>query len=295
MRVVLVDDDFLALQGLKMELDSIGGIEIAGMYQDGDSALKAIRRICPDVVFLDIEMPGCNGLELFWRILEIQPYANIVFVTAFTQYALQAFELNSRDYLVKPVQKDRLLKTIARLRESRPLLPLKKIKIACFRHFSIHYEDRDINVNWRTRKAEELLAYLICKKGDFVAKEKIADALWPELDGDKSMANLYLTYYYITKQEAASGVIFPIESVRGKMRFCMDRVDCDLLEFDRFAEDCKTINSTNASLAENALALYTGHVFEDSYYSWVVGFQQEYERIQMNLRERLLYYYQHMV
>lgn len=295
MKVVLIDDEFPALQGLKMELDSIGGIEIGGMYEDGASALEAIRRIRPDVVFLDIEMPGCNGLDLFWRILEIQPDANIVFVTAFSQYALQAFELNSRDYLVKPVQKDRLLKTIARLTDRRSLLPAKKIRISCFGHFSIRYDGTDINVNWRTRKAEELLAYLVFIKGNYVAKEKIADALWPELDGDKSMANLYLTYYYVKKQEAASGVTFPIESARGKMRFCMDRVFCDLIEFDHLAEDCKTIDSTNASLAEHALALYTGHVFEDSYYSWVVGFQQEYERIQMNLRERLLHYYQHLV
>ncbi len=100
MKVVLIDDEYYALQGLKKELEELG-IEVAGMYEEGKKALSEINFINPDLVFLDIEMPGIYGLELFLELLEAKPDLDIVFVTAYNHYAVQAFELNALDYIVK--------------------------------------------------------------------------------------------------------------------------------------------------------------------------------------------------
>jgi len=282
MKVILVDDEYYALEGLRMELFEIGGIEIAGMYEDGQKFLEDLTNISPDIIFLDIEMPKINGFELLEKMLEKGITTNIVFVTAFDYYAVKAFEINAVDYIVKPVTKARLLKTLERIRletqESNYKNNNNKIEINCFKRFSIMAEGKEINTGWRTRKAEELIAYLLCEKGKFVSKEKIAEELWPEMDGEKSLSNLYLAYYYIKKQESKTGVKIPIESERGKMRIRLETVECDMLNYDKLVEASKDRNSRNRIyLMEKAAGLYQGSLMEEGYYSWVAGIQQHYD------------------
>ncbi len=123
MRAFLVDDEALALKRLSRMLSSTGRVEIAGQCADPEQAIPAIQAARPDVLFLDIEMPGLNGFEMLAR---IEPQPLIVFTTAYGQYALQAFGVNSIDYLLKPIeaaQLDRALDKIDRMRggaEPRP-------------------------------------------------------------------------------------------------------------------------------------------------------------------------------
>jgi len=116
LRVFLVDDEPLALRRLSRLLQATGRVEILGSTTDPEDAVAHLSREQVDVVFLDIEMPGMNGFEM----LTCLPHQQVViFTTAFDQYALRAFEVNSIDYLLKPVQPrhlDRALNKIARLR-----------------------------------------------------------------------------------------------------------------------------------------------------------------------------------
>lgn len=292
MRAVLIDDEYYALQGLQMVLDEIDGIEVVGMYEEGLSALTGVEALNPDLIFLDIEMPGLNGMELFKQILEIQKTPNIVFVTAYNHYAVQAFELNALDYVVKPVQKARLMKTLERL---QPLMGQtgggKKITLNCFGSLSILADGQEINIGWRTKKAEELVAYLLCQNGHFISKEKIAAALWPDLDGEKSVSNLYLAYYYLKKQEKNYGVLLPIESIRGKMRIRMEEVDSDVMRFESCQQSCHHIDDENIALAEKAVELYQGMLLEDRYYSWATEAQQHYELVYLELLKKIVDYF----
>ena len=116
MKVVIVDDEYYAMQGLKMELEDIGGIEIMGIYEDGSKMLDDIKEIRPDIIFLDIEMPQMNGFELLEKLADTGLSPTIVFITAYSHYAVKAFEINAIDYIVKPETKNRLLKTIERIK-----------------------------------------------------------------------------------------------------------------------------------------------------------------------------------
>ncbi len=293
MKAVIVDDEYYALQGLKMELEDIGGIEIAGIYEDGQKMLDELKEIRPDIIFLDIEMPQMNGFELFEQLMDTGCVPNIVFVTAYSQYAVKAYEINAIDYIVKPVTKSRLLKTLERI---KPVAAPKKkttIKINCFRHFSIMVNGKEINSGWRTRKAEELIAFLISEKGSFVSKDKIAEALWLEQEHESAMSNLYMAYYYVKKQENKTGVRIPIESERGKMRINAELIECDMLEFD------KLIDAGNGAYAdervaymEKAAELYQGALFEDGYYTWANTIQGHYEYRYVELLDSLIAYYQ---
>lgn len=115
MRVIIVDDEPLAREGIRARLERAGAIDIVGEGGDGDQAIDLIRRVKPDVVFLDIQMPGKTGLEVVAAVgLHDSPY--YVFVTAFDEHAIRAFEINALDYLVKPIADDRFLAALARTR-----------------------------------------------------------------------------------------------------------------------------------------------------------------------------------
>ena len=115
MRVIVVDDEPLAREGMVELLETHDGIEIAGAYPDAPAALPAIESIKPDAVFVDVQMPGMTGFELV-DALDLDPLPAIVFVTAYDEYAIRAFEVNAIDYLLKPVSTDRLGQTVARVR-----------------------------------------------------------------------------------------------------------------------------------------------------------------------------------
>jgi two-component system response regulator LytT len=116
LRTVLVDDEQLARDELGYLLGQLGGVEIVGHACNGFEALETIRRLNPDVVFLDVQMPGLTGFEVARRLLDDGPEAHIVFVTAYDQHAIEAFDVNAVDYLLKPVDPTRLDTAVDRVR-----------------------------------------------------------------------------------------------------------------------------------------------------------------------------------
>lgn len=115
LRLLIVDDEPLIRLGIRQAVAGAADVEIAGECASGDEAIEAIGSAPPDLVLLDVQMPGCSGLDVVRRIgPERMP--PVVFVTAFDEYAVQAFEVNAVDYLLKPFDADRLLHAIDRAR-----------------------------------------------------------------------------------------------------------------------------------------------------------------------------------
>lgn len=115
MRVFVVDDEPLALEWLTTCLGRIPGVEVVGEASDGDAALEKITLAQPDVVLLDIQMPGQSGVDVA-RALSGRARPEVIFVTAFSHWAAEAFELDAADYLLKPVRPDRLQEAMSRAR-----------------------------------------------------------------------------------------------------------------------------------------------------------------------------------
>ena len=116
LKAVLVDDEELARDELGYLLDQIGGVEVIGQAGNGVEALTTIDTLQPDVVFLDVQMPGLTGFEVARRLLGTRAAAQIIFVTAYDQHAIEAFEVNAVDYLLKPVDPSRLEVAVERAR-----------------------------------------------------------------------------------------------------------------------------------------------------------------------------------
>ena len=115
-RTVLVDDEPLATQGLQLRLEAHDDVEVVATAANGREAIRAIKTHKPDLVFLDIQMPGFDGFSVIQGLMDVEPPL-VVFVTAYGDHALRAFEAQAVDYLMKPVDEDRLAATLDRVRQ----------------------------------------------------------------------------------------------------------------------------------------------------------------------------------
>ena len=115
-RTVLVDDEPLATQGLQLRLQAFDDVEVVGTAANGREAIRQIKTHKPDLVFLDIQMPGFDGFSVIQGLMDVEPPL-FVFVTAYDEHALRAFDAQAVDYLMKPVDEDRLAATMDRVRQ----------------------------------------------------------------------------------------------------------------------------------------------------------------------------------
>ena len=115
-RTILVDDEPLAIQGLELRLQEHDDVEIIDKCSNGREAIRSIKTHKPDLVFLDIQMPGFDGFSVVQGLMEVEPPL-FVFVTAYSDHAIRAFEANAVDYLMKPVEESRLADTLDRVRQ----------------------------------------------------------------------------------------------------------------------------------------------------------------------------------
>ena len=123
MKAIVVDDEQLAREELCYMLEQMG-IEIIAQAGNGLEAVGLVERLAPDVVFLDVQMPGLTGFEVAHRLIQNGASPNIVFVTAFDRHAIEAFEVNAVDYVLKPVEAARLEKAVERARQRVSQVPL---------------------------------------------------------------------------------------------------------------------------------------------------------------------------
>lgn len=240
------------------------------MFTEPADALAYLEENETDAAFLDIEMPGMDGIELATRMLDLQPGISIVFVTAYNQYAVEAFRLNALDYLLKPVSAERLRETIGRL-EKQPVIPqaFKSLSVRSFGNFSVAAGETE--VKFRTEKAAELMAFMIDSRGNFISRDKIIDSLWEDFDGDRAVVHFNTTLHNMKKALSAIGIRLPIIYDRGNYRLVTEDVESDYFTFCALVDHNKTIDSMNISECELAAVLYTGSYLSGWEYPWVTG------------------------
>lgn len=117
MRVLIVDDEKLARERLRELLMEIGGYTVVGEAMNGSEAVEKTTELNPDVLLMDIRMPGMDGLEAAMHLMSMESPPSVIFTTAYDQHALDAFEVNAVDYLLKPIRKDRLDKALSKAKK----------------------------------------------------------------------------------------------------------------------------------------------------------------------------------
>ena len=160
-RTIIFDDEKLAIQGLQLRLEPHADVEIVDTCNNGREALRSIKTHKPDLVFLDIQMPGFDGFSVVSGLMEVEPPL-FVFVTAYSDHAIRAFEAQATDYLMKPVDEDRLAATLDRVRqrlaEKRGVEDAERLKEALAEHApQAHDELVDSNDGPAANRFERLI------------------------------------------------------------------------------------------------------------------------------------------
>ncbi|MDD3335262.1 MAG: response regulator [Eubacteriales bacterium] len=181
MIVAMVDDEPLALRALEAAVKEAKPTAELHSFSSGSLLLSSIqsKQLMPDVAFLDIELPGIGGIELAKQIKLLSHQTWIVFVTGFTQYAVEAFQIRAKGYVMKPVSTEAIR---AELEEMKPFLPQllneSKIRVQTFGNFEVYFNGRVLPFG--RSKAKEIFAYLIDRRGASVSRAEIASIIWED-------------------------------------------------------------------------------------------------------------------
>ncbi|WP_141503619.1 response regulator [Paenibacillus luteus] len=277
MKVIIVDDEYYALRNLKSKLEKIADVEVVAMYDDPAAALEEMSSIQPDLAFLDIEMPEIDGIALLGMMFKKRPDMDFVFTSAYHAYVTDTLETKALDFLVKPVKFEQLYVTLEKIKKIRSKSGMgHKMEIQCFGDFAVYINGKLIDDNWRTKKTEELFAYLLCMNGKYVSRERIINDLWPNLEMEKGYANLYTTQYNLKKRFDAFGIHDLIKSRLGNIWLNIEDIKMDLLDFDHISENYDA-DKSKIEILEQMVELYKGMLFESKLYSWTLSLQQPYE------------------
>ncbi|OUQ87021.1 response regulator receiver protein [Brevibacillus brevis] len=284
MKAILIDDEELALNYLEHQLLNIGDFEIVGKFTDPMIGKREIEKNEIDIVFLDIQTPKLNGIELAEQLLEVKPQLQIVFVTAYERYAIKAFELNALDYVLKPVGKQRLQNTMKRIQsmmeEHKTFSPQKSenLQMSLFQQVTFVDGGQEIPLRWRTAKVQQLFLYLVQHRGTTVNKTAIIELLWPELEPEKAHHQLYTAIYHIRKTLAPFSEYFQISNTSEGYKVKLEQTILDVDQFERFFRSDLSLSAETIDEYEQAMALCKGDYLQEHNYIWA---ESERQRLQL--------------
>ncbi|MDM5245958.1 response regulator [Lysinibacillus sp. G4S2] len=300
MRIVIVDDEHLPLTRLKtlLEKSGISEIDIVGEYTDSLEAIAQIHSLQPDVVFLDIVMPSMNGLELGEKIQEISPNVEIVFTTGYDQYAIDAFNLHAIDYLLKPVQKLRLHKSLERLQrmiEKNQPITAKQKMIKLLGGLKVVSPDGNSHLmKWRTSKAKELFAYMLSHRNEIIYRDTILELFWPESDMDKASKQLYTAIYTIRqtlKKYGFDGVQISSPLLNSGYKLLVEDVVIDVEQWLAQLKSLPPLQQSTVEDHERVFQAYTGDFLGDSDYIWSESERERLRRLWSHHAQQLSEFY----
>ena len=231
MRILIVDDEEYLRADLRDALERVSPDNEYFFAAEYDSAVKLIDSGSFDIAFLDIQIPGKNGLTLAETIKKKRPEMNIVMVTAYSQYALDALKLFVSGYLLKPVMDGDLKEVLANLRnpvEKSTQAP--RLKVKCFGNFEVFSGGKP--VVFKRQREKELLAYLICLKGASASRNEICAAVFDEsFTPEKAILNFKTIFSSLRKDLTRLG--FGDILIHNSNSYAIDTnlLDCDYYNY----------------------------------------------------------------
>ena len=240
MRIICVDDEALVLQLTASLCRKLPQVDEVEAFDSAQAVLDWIKENDADIALLEIDMPNMDGITLAARIKEEKPDTAVIFLTGYSQYALDAFSVHASGYLLKPISQERLSEEIDYALSRVPTKPQAHISVRTFGNFEILVDGE--TVTFSRSKARELLAYLVDRQGRGVSRADIFAALWEEGVYDRSMQkqlDVIIRSLRSTLEDHGIGEILEVKG--GMIRICPETFDCDLYRF--LGGDVETVNS----------------------------------------------------
>lgn len=295
-KAMVVDDETLTNDHI-CELIRDTGAEVEG-YTNPREALDNIKRFKPDVLFLDIEMPEINGLQFAEMVNSSEYECEIVFITAYNQYAINAFRVNAIDYLLKPIIVEELYSSIERVKKRRFLnsnaCPSKKIKISLFGGVSLYIGDEKKPIRWMTAKSAEIFAFMLLGKDDKeISKWRLMNEVWPDKDKEKADINLRSTISRLNKTFRENSIKISIISTGNGYKLLIAEPDIriDAFELENLVFNITEIDDSNLECYESIILDYKYMLLEDFNSDWCYFERENYHRYFLNGARKLVKYY----
>ena len=231
MQILCVDDEVLILDLIVSMCRNLPQHpEVCGVQNAGE-ALEWLSSNEPDIVILDINLPDMDGITLAAKIKDCRPDVSIIFLTGYSEYAVDAFGLHASGYLLKPVSEQRLASEIEyAMRGRKTETGSSRITVRTFGEFDVFLDGKP--VVFSRARAKELLAYLVDRQGGFVTRASVFAALWEDGLYDRSMQKqLDVVIRSLRTTLEANGIGDIIEIHKGSLRVVPEKLDCDLYRF----------------------------------------------------------------
>ncbi|WP_331487709.1 response regulator [Anaerocolumna sp. AGMB13025] len=298
--VILVEDEKFVLNYMVKMLKSFPEFIVEAAFSSPEEVLDSFDTLNAEVAFLDIEMPRMNGLELARKLTEKNHDLQIIFTTAYSKYAVDAFGVEAIDYLLKPINSEDILRVIKRLNKKNPEFVkavgensdkeelIKPYNIRCFGRFEIK-DELDQIIKWPTKKAEEVFAYFLMHQGSYINKWELLDKFWPDMEEERGFHNLYNTIYRI-KQVIRSLPASPgIEKINDGYVLKAEGLysDIDNLKF----VDEKDLSEGSLSGIRALCLSYNTPLFGTRDFIWSVALQENIARIYKRVCKKVIYFY----
>ncbi|OBR93302.1 transcriptional regulatory protein YpdB [Clostridium ragsdalei P11] len=296
MRVIIIDDDKAMLLILKRIFNKIQGVEVINIFNSSSNVLEFLKEFSIDMVFLDINMPGENGVELAKKIKKANSIIDIVFITSYREYAVEAFDICAFDYIVKPVLSERLQRTISRALKKRSLLVEKALakekNISVYLFGGIDVSSQRLGtVKWPSTKSMELFAYLLLKEGRKVPKNIIIEDIFPGMPLKNAENYLKTAVYQIRKVLEHHDSKLLLTSSNGDYRLECSDFYVDFMDFREKIQKLEKIDASNLQKALDVEKMYVGDLLGDRSYYWSMLEREKYLNQYLNLIKKLGKYY----
>ena len=226
MRLICVDDEGPALDNFRLTVKDFPEIASLQLFSDPEQALQWVRENPVDGAFLDIEIPGKRGLDLARELCAIRPELRVVFLTAYHQYAMEAWETDALGYVLKPYSSEDIRKQLDRMIRYRPM-PKRRVEIRTIPNLSITVDGDPLIL--KREKARELFALLVDRgEGGITTGEGIS-CLWPDRPNNRDTGALFrMTFMRLSEALRDAGIGHILASVGNRRSLRTDQVDCDL-------------------------------------------------------------------
>lgn len=261
MRVICVDDAAVILEHTVKLCEGMPQIDDVKGFTNPLEALDYVKENPVDLALLDIEMPELNGIELAQRIKEVRPGTSVIFLTAYSQYAVDAFAVRASGYLLKPVTVDALAKEIGYVYSARSKKLTGDVVIRTFGNFDVYVKDQP--VRFKSAKGKELLAYLVDRRGGNVTRAEAFSVLWEDRDYDRGMQKSFdvvIRRLRETLREYKIENIFDLK--QGTMRVRPENFTCDAYLF--YDGDVDVINTYPGEY----MSAYSWASMTESFLTW---------------------------
>jgi len=258
MNIIAVDDEYLQLIDLEFAIKKATQEAKVHCFESSTAAADFARENYIDVAFLDINMPGLNGINLAKKLRETNPQINIIFATGYDEYAKESYDVQASGYLTKPITEKAVADSLMHLRKPVSTASKQKLRVQCFGNFDVFADGKILY--FKRQKAKELLAYLVHKRGTSSTVKELCAVIYDDRVSEKSIEKQIQSVISVMMKTLKEAGVDDVV-VKNYNSFSVDvtKVDCD---FYRFIEKDPTLTR-----------IYTGEYMSN--YEWA-EFRPEY-------------------